>query len=102
MLLISHVKPHGHVSTNTIGSWTKTIMNDAGIDVTKFSSHSGRAASTSYGKSSGLTLQEIMKAGGWSNGLTFAKYYNKPIARNYGSTILEHFDNKSEQLAVTD
>ena len=102
MLLISHVKPHGPVSTNTIGRWTKTIMKDAGIDVTKFTSHSSRAASTSYGKSSGLTLQEILKAGGWSNGLTFAKYYNKPIARNYGSTILEHFDNKSEQLAVTD
>lgn len=90
-LLISYVKPHKAVSNTTIGKWCKSVLKDAGIDVTEFTSHSGRSASTSYASQTSLTLKEILRAGGWSNAQTFAKHYQKPILRNFGSSLLEHF-----------
>ena len=90
-LLISFIKPHKPVSNSTIGKWVRSILDKAGIDVTKFSGNSARPAATSYGARTGLTLQEILKAGGWSNAQTFATYYNKPIETNFGASILEHF-----------
>ena len=90
-LLISFIKPHNPVSNSTIGKWVKSILDDAGIDVTKFSGNSARSAATTYGTLTGLTLQDILKAGGWSNAQTFATYYNKPTATNFGASILKHF-----------
>ena len=70
-------------------------MKDAGIDVNKLSGNSARPATTSYGMKTGLTLQDILKAGGWSNAQTFAKHYHKPIVRNFGTNILEHYQSNS-------
>ena len=89
--VISFIKPHNPVSNSTIGKWVKSILDDAGIDVTKFSGNSARPAATSYVSHTGLTLQDILKAGGCSNAQTFATYYNKPIETNFGASILEHF-----------
>ena len=90
-LLISFIKQHNPVSNSTIGEWAKSILDIAGIDVTKFSGNSTRPAATSYGTHTGPTLQNKLKAGGWSNAQTFAAYYNKPIETNFGAIILEHF-----------
>ena len=92
-LLISYVKPHKAVSNTTIGKWCKSVLKDAGIDVTEFTSHSGRSAATSYASHTSLTLQDILKAGGWSNAQTFAKHYHKPIVWNFGTSLLEHFQS---------
>ena len=94
-LLLSYVKPHKAISNTTIGKWSTSVLKDAGIDVTKFASHSRRSASISYAAQTSLTLKEILKAGGWSNAQTFAKHYNKPIVRNFGTSVLEHFQNNS-------
>ncbi|XP_031568824.1 uncharacterized protein LOC116303435 [Actinia tenebrosa] len=93
-LLISFAKPHNPVSSSTIGRWVKSVLKDAGIDTSEFSGNSGRSASTSYYKASGLPLADILKAGGWTNSLTFAKYYNKLINNNFGTTVLEQYSNK--------
>ena len=90
-LLISYAKPHKTVKSATIGKWVKSTMKDAGIDTTIFSAHSGRSASTSYAKSAGIPLADILKAGGWSNAQTFAKYYDKPLSCNFGTSILDHY-----------
>ena len=92
-LLISYVKPHKAVSNTTIGKWCKSVLKDAGIDVTEFTSHSGRSAATSYASHTSFTLQDILKAGGWSNAQTFAKHYHKPIVRNFGTSLIEHFQS---------
>ena len=70
-LLISYAKPHKPVSISTISKWAKTVLKEAGIDTTCFSGNSARSASTSYSVQSGLPLQDILKAGGWSNAGTF-------------------------------
>ena len=61
-LLISFIKPHNPVSNSTIGKWVKSILDNAGIDVTKFSGNSARPAATSYGTHTNLTLQDILNA----------------------------------------
>jgi hypothetical protein len=62
----------------------KSFLQDSGIDIKNFSAHSSRTASSSYGFLSGLPLNDVLKAGGWTNAGTFAKHYNKPIGSNFG------------------
>ena len=88
-LLISYIKPHKAVSKDTVARWVKQVLRAAGID-SMYIAHSSRAASTSYCRSQGLYLNEIMKSAGWSNAATFGKFYNKPIiAENFVAKILE-------------
>ena len=78
-LLLSFVKPNAPVSKDTIAIWIKTVLQLAGIDVSKYTAHSSRAASTSHAKAKGLTVQEIMKCAGWSSDTIFARFYKKPV-----------------------
>ena len=57
-------------------------MGSAGIDTKVFGPHSSRSASASKAQASGLQLNDIMKAAGWTNEKTFARFYNKPIVSN--------------------
>ena len=76
---ISVKAPHKPVHTCTISKWIKSSLAAAGIDITAFTSHSTRSASSSFAKSKGLTVSAIAKAAGWSNAKTFAQHYNKDI-----------------------
>ena len=64
------------------------VLKEAGVDITCFSGNSARSAFTSYSVQSALPLKDILKAGGWSNAGTFARYYHKPVQANFGSHIL--------------
>ena len=66
-------------------------MKSAGLDITIYSSHSTRAASTSSGKAKGLSVEEITKVAGWSNSGTFATFYHKPNdnTANFGHMVLQ-------------
>ena len=55
-------------------------MASAGIDVSKYSSHSARAASASYALRAKVPVAIIMKTAGWSQNSTFTKYYRKPVS----------------------
>ena len=70
-LFISFQSPFQPVSKDTIARWVKETLKLAGIDTSKFSAHSCRAASTSAAHKAGLSLPEIMAAAGWSNVRTF-------------------------------
>lgn len=90
-LLLSYGKPFHPVSKETISRWVKQVLELAGIDISKYSAHSSRAASTSSCKAKGLNITEIMKSAGWSNSSTFAKFYDKPMENstsNFGSVLL--------------
>ena len=90
-LLISYTKPHKPISRNTISRWTKQVIKSAGLDMTIYSSHSTRAASTSSCKAKGFSVEEIMKVAGWSTSGTFATFNHKPIdnTANFGSMVLQ-------------
>ena len=90
-LLLSYVKPFKQVARDTVSKWVKQVLQSAGIDITKYSAHSCRAASTSNVKVKGLNIAEIMKSAGWSTASTFAKFYDKPVSNtsaNFGSVLL--------------
>ena len=90
-LLLSYVKPFKPVARDTVSRWVKQVLQSAGIDITKYSAHSCRAASTSNVKVKGLNIAEIMRSAGWSTASTFARFYDKPVSNtsaNFGSVLL--------------
>ena len=78
-LLISFKSPHEPVTTSTIARWLRTLMEDAGIDTSKYKAHSTRSAATSKAKVQGLSTHQILQAANWSNAGTFLRFYNKNI-----------------------
>ncbi|XP_072948702.1 uncharacterized protein [Epargyreus clarus] len=79
-LFISTRKPHNKVSPQTLSRWIKHTLKTCGVDVTKFSAHSTRHASTSRAHRQGINLDLIRKTAGWSGtSTTFAKFYNRAI-----------------------
>ena len=100
-LLISFIKTHNPVSKDTVARWIKEVLRDAGIDTNIYSSHSSRAAATSYGFAKGARLTEILEAAGWSNAQTFASYYQKPIVTDtLGTNIMQAFAAEAERDRV--
>ena len=51
--------------------WTKSIMNESGVDTKIFKPHSCRSASTSAGTNAGVTTDNVLKQGNWTNASTF-------------------------------
>ena len=89
-LLISYVKPYKPVSRDTVTRWVRTTMSLAGIDVTKYSAHSTRAASVSAASRASVNLDDILQTAGWSSECCFARFYNKPVAKSssYARSVL--------------
>lgn len=78
-LFISFNKPHRAVSRSTISRWIKTVLREAGIDVSIFKAHSTRAASCSHAKRNAVPIEHILKTAGWANDKTFRKFYDKVV-----------------------
>ena len=53
------------------------MLHDAGIDMTIFTPHSTRSASSKAAKK--VPIETVPKTGGWSSMRIFANYYNKQI-----------------------
>ena len=64
-LLLSYIKTFRPVAGDTVSRWVNQVLQSAGIDITKYSAHSYRAASTSSVKVKGLNIAKIMKSAGW-------------------------------------
>ena len=78
-LFLAIVEPHKPVVPSTIANWLKSLMEAAGVDTETFKAHSTRAASTSKAKFQGLSVEQIVKRGNWSNASTFQRFYYKSI-----------------------
>ena len=76
-LIISHRTPYKPVNPQTIARYVLKFLGMAGIDITVFTAHSIRKASTSKANNMGLSLKDIAKAAGWSNETTFQKFYKQ-------------------------
>ena len=95
-LLISFVRPHSAVSRDTISRWCRKVLEKVGIDISKYSAHSTRAASTSSLARKKFDLKEVMIAAGWTQEQTFQRFYNLPLntSLNFGHALLTA-DNSS-------
>ena len=79
-LLLTVKRPHKKASSQTISRWIKQTLAESGVDVTVFSAHSTRHASTSAAASAGVCIDTIRKTAGWSSSSqTFARFYNRPL-----------------------
>lgn len=91
-LILTYKKPHKPATSQTISRWIKKVLGSSGVDVSKFSGHSTRHASTLAAHAAGLSLDTIRKTAGWTSGSqVFAKYYNRPILddNNFARSILQ-------------
>ena len=77
-LFITTSKPYRPASKDTLARWIKSVLHDAGIDMTIFTRHSIRSASTSKAVTK-VPIEPVLKTGGWRSMRTFANYYNKQI-----------------------
>ena len=91
-LLLSYVRPHLHVSTDTISRWLKSMLRSAGIDITIFTAHSIRSAAASAAYFAEIDVDHILQTVGLANASTFAMFYNKPItpSESFGSAVFRH------------
>lgn len=78
-LFISSRKPYKRVTRATIARWLKNVLVDSGIDVSIFSAHSYRGATTSCAYNKGVSIEEIMSKASWSNAKIFKDFYFKPV-----------------------
>lgn len=91
-LLLSFIKPHGHVTVDTTRRWVRDVMTTSGVDTRVFGAHSVRGASTSALLNNGMAMDDVLKKVGWANELTVARHYNKPIVKrdNVMSVLVEN------------
>ena len=80
-LLLTYGRPVHAASRDSIRRWTIAVLCEAGVDMSIFSPHSTRAASTSCA-SRHVPLDTILSTAGWSRESTFRKYYDKPVDRS--------------------
>lgn len=59
-LLLSYVTPHQAVMSARISQWIRDSLWEAGIDVSIFSAHSTRCATTSAALARGASLSEVL------------------------------------------
>lgn len=75
-------------SRDTLRRWTKDVMKKAGINLSIFSPHSTRSASSTKAANY-LPLSTIVKTIGWSRKSTFTTYYHKPVKElHFGDAVL--------------
>ena len=63
-LFITTSKPYRPASKDTPARWIKLVLHDAGIDMTIFTPHSIRSASTSKAATK-VPIETVLKTGGW-------------------------------------
>lgn len=89
-LILTIKKPVHSASSQTISRWIKQTLCEGGVDVSVFSAHSTRHASTSAASRSGISIDLIKRTAGWTgNSLCFAKFYNQPLVDTEGTAFAE-------------
>ena len=75
------------VTQQTLAHWLKNTMKQAGINSNVFKAHSTRAAATSKAYWAELPTDYILKQARWTNAVTFARFYKRPILQQRGSNF---------------
>lgn len=80
-LFISLKKPYKGIGSQSLSRWIKTTLGESGINISIFSAHSTRHASTSAAKRLGVSIDLIKKTAGWTaNSESFARFYNREVS----------------------
>ena len=76
-LFLSCRPPYKPVTTDTLARWIRSVMHDAGIDISVFGAHSVRGASASFALQNNASIDSILQCGDWSCLKTFSRHYNR-------------------------
>ena len=78
--MLCYARPHGPASKDSVARWLKMVLREAGTE--DFAPHSFRGAASSAMLKGGMTLDDILKSAGWTNAITFQKFYNRPVMKS--------------------
>ena len=59
-LLLSYIQPHKQVVPSTISGWLKNVLKSSGTNISLFTAHFTRLATTSKASASGLSMIKIL------------------------------------------
>ena len=67
----------------------KSLLEASGIDISIFSAHSVRGASSTAAASTGISTAEILKAANWSSESIFQRFYYRSTDNpSYGRAVI--------------
>ena len=78
-LFISYQKPFKAISRDTLSRWVKSVLEQSGVNISKFTTHTLRNAATRFSASKNLSLTTIMSTVGWRHASTFTTFYKRPV-----------------------
>ena len=79
-LFLSYQRPYHAVTRDTVSRWVNDMMFRAGIDTTKYVTHSCRSAASSFAWKRKVPLRKIVESCGWASERTFSTHYRRDIA----------------------
>ena len=81
--------PYKEISRDTIAKDTMLMMEAAGVDTTRFKSHSTRSAAASKALDQGASVDEVMKQGRWRSRSVFTRFYDRSQRKdNFSQLVL--------------
>jgi len=75
LLLRSLIKPFRPLSANAIGSATRAVLKELGVDNSIWGPHSTRGAGGQFYKNLGMTSEHVFEIGQWKNVEAFTQHY---------------------------
>lgn len=82
-LFIINTPPYTPIKPDTLSRWLKTELTVSNVDLSVFTPHSIRSASTSWSWQSSADVHFILKQGAWTSINTFVSKYLKSIRRQH-------------------
>jgi len=80
-LFLTHAKPHGPASKQTLARWLVSVIVDAGAveDGVRPNAHSTRSIASSWAFQRGVSIADICKTVSWKSQSTFTSVYMKDV-----------------------
>ena len=90
-LFIGLQKPHTPVTKSTLARWIKAVLVSSGIDMSMYTPHSTRSASTSVAALK-IPIDSVLKTAGWKKDCVFRKFYQREVTNNseFSNAVLGH------------
>ena len=94
-LLLSHIRPHKPITSETLGRWVKEVLTRSGVDINIFKAHPVRGASATAAHNKGVSLEDVLHLADWSTDIMFRRFYYRPthnlvVILLYETTVLKY------------
>ena len=78
-LLLSYIRPHKPITSDTLSRWVVEFLKSAGVDTSVFKAHSTRSATSSAAIRNNCSLKDILALADWTTDSTFKRFYYRPV-----------------------